>query len=287
MCSVGVAAEYLPAAIAAAPTILAEVNDQVPVVAGAPAIPFERLSGTIRTSRPLPGVGVRASGERGVAVSGHLATIVGDGATLQVGVGGLLDAALEGLRGRRDLRVHSGLMSDALRELALAGALDTRTGAVNATALLGTPELYAWAAGSGLTLRDVSWTHDPSVLAGLSGFFAINAALQVDLQGRINAEMAGGSYVGGVGGAPVFAHAARHSPGGGSVFILPSTTRSGDSRIVAALDGSAATTPAADVSFVVTEHGVADLRHATCDERARRLIAIAAPSSRDALRAAA
>jgi acyl-CoA hydrolase len=153
--------------------------------------------------------------------------------------------------------------------------------------LLGSPRLFEFARQNpALWLRSVEHTHDPRVLAQLPGFVAINSAVEVDLTGQVNAEVANGSYVGAVGGALDFVRAANQSPGGISLVVLPSSVAGKRSRVVARLSGPVAT-PRGEAGVFVTEHGAADLRGIPLAERARRMIAIAHPALRDELERAA
>jgi len=149
--------------------------------------------------------------------------------------------------------------------------------------LLGSRRLFEFAhQNSALWLRSIEHTHDPRILAQLPNFVAINSAVEVDLTGQVNAEIANGSYVGAVGGALDFVRAANQSPGGTSIVVLPSTVGSKFSRVVTRLSGPVAT-PRSEAGIFVTEHGAADLRGRTLRERARRMIAIAHPEFRDDL----
>jgi acetyl-CoA hydrolase len=140
-------------------------------------------------------------------------------------------------------------------------------------------------AAPGLQLRSVSYTHDPAVVGALSNFVCVNSALEVDIFGQGNSEVAGGRYVGGVGGAVDYLRAAVVAPGGRAIIALPATASRGRSRIVPRVARVSAA--AADVDVVVTEFGAADLRGVTASERARRLIAVAAPEHREDLTKAA
>jgi acetyl-CoA hydrolase len=218
---------------------------------------------------------------------------VPDGATIQFGVGGTPDAVLDSLAGKHDLGVHSGLISDAVLDLIEAGVVTNvrkpiDTGVTVTGCIVGTERLYRWAdRNRALLMRPVSYTHNPRVLSEFDNFFAINGAVEVDLSGQINAEMVNGTYVGAVGGHGAFARAGASAERGRSIIVLPATAADGaSSRIAARLADAVTSTPRADADIVVTEHGVADLRGATLRQRAERLIAIAAPAHRDALRRA-
>jgi acyl-CoA hydrolase len=286
----GLVADYLQAAIASARVTIAEVNPRVPCTRGDTAVHAAQIAAVVHDDRPLIELEQRALKEEDRAIAQHVAAVIPDGATLQVGVGGTPDAVLAELRGHRDLGVHSGLVSDAVLDLVEIGAVTNRYKEIDASfvvagALLGTERLFRWADQNPiLRMKPVSYTHDIGVLSAFETFFAVNSAIEVDLTGQINAEMVGGRHVGLVGGQGAFARAALTSANGRSIIALPSTAKGGaTSRIVARSADGVTTTPRADADLVVTEHGVADLRGRSTRERAERLIAIAHPDHREEL----
>lgn len=291
--SVGVVADYVLPAIERARVVLGEVNPRVPFTYGDTLVPAGRLAATVTIDRPVLEVERRAPLPEDQGIADHVAALVPDGATIQFGVGGTPDAVLARLGGKRDLGVHSGLISDALLDLIEAGVVtnarkEIDRGVTVTGALFGTERLFRWADhNDALSMRTVGYTHDPLVLGRLGSLFAINSAIEVDLTGQINGESLGGTYVGLVGGQGAFARAAMASATGRSVVALPSTARGGaSSRIVARLADGITSTPRADADLVVTEHGVADLRGATLRQRVQRLLAVADPAHRATLRRA-
>jgi acetyl-CoA hydrolase len=292
--SLGLGSDYLLAAVGCARVVLAEINPRVPFTRGDTAVPSSRLTDVTHDERPLTTVERRAPLPEDRAIAEHIAALIPDGATIQLGVGGTPDAVLAALCDKNDLGVHSGVISDAVVDLIDAGVITNRRKEIDAgitvTGLLwGTDRLYRWADDNpALAMRAVTYTHDPQVLSAFGPFFAINSATEVDLTGQINGEVADGRYVGTVGGQGAFARAGLQSAAGRSIVALPSTARDGTrSRIVAELSGGVTTTARADADLVVTEHGIADLRGATLSERAAGLIAVADPRHRDALLEAA
>lgn len=284
--SYGLAMEYLPAAVAAARVVIAEINPRVPFVHGAAYVRAADVDHFVWADYP-PSQKTTASRTRETTIAQRVADLVEDGMTLQVGLGSLPDAVLAGLRGRRDLGLHSGAATAQVAALAACGALTNARKSIDrgvsvAGLLLGGDALLRHVADNPrFELRPTEYTHAPSVLAGIERFAAINSAIEVDLTGQVNAEVAAGRYVGAVGGAGGFLRAALHSRGGLSVVALPSTA--GDrSRIVAQLSGPVSTARS-DIGFVVTEHGVADLRGLPLRARIRRLIDVAAPEHRESL----
>jgi acetyl-CoA hydrolase len=225
-----------------------------------------------------------------VAVARHVASLVPDRATVQLGVGTLPVAVARALGGHRDLGVHSGVVSDVLVDLVEQGVVTNAykgrdAGRTVTGGLFGTQRLRDFAQQSGsIDMRSVEYTHHIGVTASLAQFHSINSAIEVDLSGQANAEVAADRYLGAVGGQVDFVRGGSASVGGRSIIALPSTTPDGrHSRIVATLQGHPVTTARSDVDVIVTEYGVAHLRGCSLRERARRLLAIAHPDHREAL----
>ena len=295
---------YVLDAARRARVVVAEINALAPAIAGAPWPDDIAIAHCIETSYPLAVAAEPRVSEVERRIAGHVAALVPDGACLQVGIGSLSSAVVEGLRDHRFLGVHSGMLTPALHALVERGSADNSRKAIDAgvsvtACVYGDAALYAAANGNpALRLREPRYTHGRDVIARLDRFVALNSALEVDLLGQANAEIAIGRdgvarLVGGVGGLNDFVRGARAANGGRAIVALPSRQPAragapgpGAARIVARLSGPA-TVAAADADVVVTEYGSADLRHATLGERARRLIAIAHPDDREALAAAA
>ncbi|MGF1639586.1 MAG: acetyl-CoA hydrolase/transferase family protein [Rhodospirillales bacterium] len=286
-CSLGVANDFTPAMLDKAACTVAHVNPEMPRTVGAATVRFEDLDYVVEAPHPLLG------GDDGIdpafaAIGRHLATLVPDGATLEVGVG-KVQGVLAALCGHRDLRLHTGAFSDPLLRLAESGALADRDAAVTAGVAWGSEALYAFVADNPrFCFAPVGATHAVTTLAAIDRFIAVNAVIEVDLLGQANAEMIDGRQVSSAGGITDFMRGARLSPGGLAVVALPATTKGGTvSRIVPRLDaGTAVSVARADMQVVVTEHGIADLRDRSVDARAEALIAVAAPAFRDRLAAA-
>ncbi|HEY4065621.1 MAG TPA: acetyl-CoA hydrolase/transferase C-terminal domain-containing protein [Burkholderiaceae bacterium] len=284
------------AAARRAARVVVEVNPVAPAVLGAPWPMDLRVDAAVEAAYPVAAAGASRISEVERQIAAHVAPLVADGACLQVGIGSLPSAVLEGLSGHRGLGLHSGMLTPALWRLVETGAIDNSRKTIDAGVsvagvVYGDAALYAAVnENSRVRLREPGYTHAAEVIARLDGFFALNSALEVDLQGRMNAETVIASdgrprAVGGVGGLVDFVRAARHSRGGRAVIALPSRSAAGAPRIVACLSGPV-TIDAADADTVVTEHGVAELRGASPAQRAEALIAIAHPDDREALRRA-
>lgn len=289
--SFGAAHEYLLPLVGAARLVIAEVNERTPWTFGEQVLCREDLDVIVRTSRPPASAAPASPGAAEQAIAAHVAGLIEDGATLQIGIGGVPEAILAALSGHRDLGLHSGLVSDGVVDLIEAGALTNARknldiGLSVAGLAAGGPRLMTHIhQNPNFAFRSTAYTHSPAVLAGQSRFTAINAAIEVDLTGQINAEVAGGRYVGAVGGAGAFLRGAHASRGGLPIIALPATASAREgvrSRIVAELAGPVSTARS-DAGIIVTEHGVADLRGLSLAGRRRRMIDIAAPEFRAAL----
>ena len=286
--SYGVVNDYIQAAVARARLVIAEINDRVPQTVCDAYLDAGRIDVAIHSSRPVVAVPPASCGPVEMAIARHVARYVEDGSTLQTGVGKIPDAVFQNLVDCRDLGIHSGAVGDALVTLVEQGVVTNArkpidTGVSIAGTLIGSQRLYDFADRNPLLRLETSrHTHDPHVLGRLPRFVAINSAIEVDITGQVNAEMAGDCYIGGSGGQGDFQRASQHSEGGRGIIALPSTARRSASRIVAALSGPA-TLGRADVDIVATEYGSAELRGQPLAERARRVIAIAHPDHREDL----
>ena len=224
------------------------------------------------------------------AVARQVAALIPDRATVQLGVGTLPAAVAEALHAHRELGVHSGVVSDVLVDLVERGVVTNAhkgrdAGQTVTGGLFGTQRLRDFAVRSRLIdMRSADYTHNLAVTAALSQFHTINSAIEIDLSGQVNSEVAGGRYLGAVGGQVDFVRAGVASKGGRSIIAFPSATPDGKhSRNVASLGDRPVTTARSDVDVIVTEHGAAHLRGCSLRERASRLIAIAHPDHRESL----
>jgi acyl-CoA hydrolase len=290
-CSFGVDASYMADAVAHARVVIAEVNDRMPATRGS-WIDYADLDVAVPTARPLleaPPARVTEADDR---IADRIVELIADGDTIQVGVGALPEAILPRLRGAEDLAVHSGMICDPVVDLVESGAITgarkpADRGLIVTGAALGSSRLFEFLdRAQDVLMRPVSYTHRPEVLAQVGRLVAINGAVEVDLTGQVNAEVAGGGHVGAVGGQVDFLRGASAN-GGVGIVALPSVVSStGATRIVTELSGPV-TTARADVDVVVTEHGVARLRGVDLEQRAAALVDVAAPEHRDDLARAA
>lgn len=284
----GLGADFNEAGTERARLVIAETNEAVSPNADAPGIDATRavqVAGTEGVVTILPDTRTDPDSEN---AADYAAALIRDGDCIQIGIGRLPSLILRRLSGHRRLGLHTGLASDACLDLIEAGAMtgEEKTidrGLAVTAGVVGSPRLYAGTGERRIALRAASYTHGLDVLRRIRNLTCLNSAIEVDLFGQVNSNVIGSRIVSGPGGFPDFAKGTAAAPGGRSIVTLPSQAR-GRSRIVPALAmGTTVTGIVLDVDHVVTEHGAAALRGTTLDERARRLIAIAAPEHRDGL----
>ena len=285
--SLGIEVNVLPAAVeqvrARGGLVVAQVNPRMPYTHGDAELDVDLIDLALEADAPLPVHSPSPVDESACLIGERVATRVPDGATLQAGIGAVPDAALAGLAGRRDLRVWTEMFSDGVLGLERAGALDA-SHPLTASFLFGTEELYRWVDGNErVVMRRTEITNDPAVIARQRAMTSINAALQVDLFGQVNASRVGERIHSGFGGATDFLIGALHSDGGQALVALRSWHPKADvSTIVPLLDQPATSF---QPTAVATEHGVAPVWGHDERDQARALIDLAAhPRVRDELR---
>ena len=266
--SLGLAADYLVPALDVCRAVVAEVNDQVPWTHSSRLLTKDDCDLLVESSRPPAMPAARQASDLDLAIARNAIQFVPDGAVLEFGIGALPEAVCTQLGRHEGLRVHSGSVGDGVIELVRRNVASRIDGAL----LIGSRALFDFARDNDrLRLHSSEYTHGAEVLAKQPRFIAINSAVEVDLAGQVNGELADGSYVGAVGGALDFVRAANASPGGASIVVLPSA------RIVERITGPVSV-PRGEASIVVTERGAADLRGCGLRERERRLRSISGSS---------
>lgn len=265
--SLGLAADYLVPALDVCRAIVAEVNEQVPWTHTDRLLTKNDFDLLVESSRPPATPPARRPGELELAIARNAVPFIPDGAVLEFGIGTLPDALCGALGRHEGLRVHSGSVGDGVIGLAERKIVSR----IDCALLIGSRELFDFARNNErVRLRSAEYTHNADVLAKQPRFVAINSAVEVDLTGQVNGELAGESYVGAVGGALDFVRAANQSSGGVAITVIPS------SRIVERLAGPVSV-PRSEASVIVTEHGAADLRGCSLRQRRERLLGIAPP----------
>lgn len=290
-CSLGVGVDATLTAAKCARLVVAEVNEQMPRTLGDSFLRVQDIDYMVRTHRPLLELPRQAMTELHRAIGRHIAELIEDGSTLQMGIGGIPDAVLLYLRDKKDLGIHTEMFSDGIMELVKAGVITCERKTLHphkiiAGFVLGSRELFHFIHNNPLIeFHPVHYTNDPFIIAHNDKMVAINAAVQVDLTGQVCADSIGRSFYSGFGGQTDFIRGAARSKGGKPIIALPSTAKDGTvSRVVPMLDpGAGVVDTRADVHYVVTEYGVAYLFGKTVRERARALIRIAHPKFRDEL----
>ncbi|WP_428630036.1 acetyl-CoA hydrolase/transferase C-terminal domain-containing protein [Sphingopyxis sp.] len=283
-CSFGPAVDFAAELWPGIPVRIAHINPAMPRTPGHAGIPLDQITAFVEADQPFDGLADIGDDPIANAIAAHIAPYIVDGATLQMGVGKVPGAVLRALTGRRNLRVHSGLIVDAVVDLEEAGALAPGV-SVTAGVAIGSERLYRAIAGPAYNFQPVSVTHDAATIAAIPNFVAINSALEVDLLGQAYSELGPKGLMSGPGGASDYARAAKIGGGLRIVALAATAAKGAISRV--ALPGTPVGPVALgrmDIDIIVTEYGAADIRALTYDARAEALIAIAAPDHRAALR---
>lgn len=293
-CSLGVSVDAALAAVQTARRVIAQINPQMPRTHGDGLIHMRRIHLAVEVDEPLPEHAPAELTDVERAIGLHVAELVEDGATMQMGIGAIPDAVLAALGSHRDLGIHTEMFSDGVVDLVEKGVITGRyknkfPGRIVASFLMGTRKLYDFVDDNPLiAMMDSAYVNDTAIIRKNPKVTAINSAIEVDLTGQVCADSIGTRHFSGVGGQMDFIRGAALSEGGKPIIALPSTTSKGESRIVPFLkQGAAVVTTRAHAHYIATEHGVAYLYGRTLRQRARALIAIAHPRHREELERAA
>ncbi|RUO36651.1 acetyl-CoA hydrolase/transferase family protein [Aliidiomarina sanyensis] len=294
-CSLGVSVEATRAAVQMAKKVIAWINPAMPRTHGDAMIHLDEIDRYVHFSQSLPDHKAPQQNEVTRRIGEHVASLIRDRDCLQMGIGAIPDATLGCLGTHKDLGIHTEMFSDGILPLVESGVITNafkkkHRGRIVTTFAMGSPRLYAFINDNpSVAFLDVEYTNDTSVIRQNPQTVSINSALQIDLSGQVCADSIGTQIYSGVGGQMDFVRSAALSEGGRSIIALPSTAAKGTcSRIASVLSpGAGVVTTRAHVHYVVTEHGIADLRAKSMQERARALIAIAAPEFQEDLARAA
>ncbi len=271
--------------------VIAEVNRLVPRTHGDAFLHVSEVSAIVENDHPLREVPSAAPTEIHRRIAAHVASLIPDGATLQTGIGGIPDAVLACLEHHKDLGIHTEMFCDGVIPLIEAGVINGRQktlhrGKLVAGFVIATRRTFDYIDDNPLfEFHPIRYTNDPFVIAQNDKMVAINSALQVDLTGQVCADSIGTRPYSGFGGQVDFIRGAARSKGGKPIIAMPATAKDGTvSRIAPVLDpGAGVVTSRADVHYVVTEYGIANLHGKTLRQRAEALIGIAEPKFRDTL----
>jgi len=290
-CSFGVSIDTTLSAAKYAHFVIAQVNDQMPRTYGDSFIHISQISAIVESSRPLCELPRTKITELHVAIGRNVAGLIDDGAVIQTGIGGIPDAVLRFLMDRKDLGIHSELVTDGVIPLIESGVItgerkNFKPRKIILGFVLGTRKLFDFVDNNPeFEFHPTAYVNDPLLIARNDNMVAINSALQIDLTGQVCSDSIGTQFYSGIGGQVDFIKGASHSKGGKPIIALPSTAKNGTvSRIVPTLDpGAGVVTSRGLIRYVVTEYGVAYLHGKTIRERAKAMIEIAHPSFRDEL----
>ena len=291
-CSYGISCDYTKCAAENSNIVIAQVNKFMPRTLGNCFIHIDNINYIVEQATPIIELKIPVIGEIEKRIGEHCASLIDDGATLQLGIGAIPDAVLSFLRHKKDLGIHSEMISDGVVDLVNLGVITNKrkninTGKSIVSFLMGTRKLYDYIDNNPeIELHPVEYVNNPFIIAQNDNMISINSAIQVDLMGQVNAESIGSKQFSGTGGQVDFVRGAAMSKGGKSIIALPSTAAKGTiSKIVFTLDeGAAVTTSRNDVDYIITEYGIAHLKGKSLRERAKALIEIAHPDFREELR---
>jgi acetyl-CoA hydrolase len=290
-CSFGVGVECTMAAVHNARIVVAQVNECMPRVHGDNFVHISDIDYLVEDNRPLVTLPRVVASELHEQIASHIAPLIEDGSTLQLGIGGIPDAVLNHLKEKQDLGIHTEMFSDGIIQLVESGVITGRRkkihpGKMVASFVLGSRDLFNFINDNPLIeFHPSDYVNDPFIIARHDKMVSINSAIQVDLTGQVCSDSMGYSIYSGFGGQVDFIRGAARSEGGKPILALPSTAKKGTiSRIVPVLDeGAGVVTSRADVDWIVTEFGAVNLFGLSLRERAHALISIAHPDFRDEL----
>ena len=292
--SLGTSVDATLAAMEIAHTVIAVINPNVPRTFGDAVISADRFDYFVQDDTPLETVHFTKPDPIETAIGRHCASLIEDGATLQMGIGAIPNAVLDQLGGHKNLGIHTEMFADGVIPLVEKGVINGTEKAIDggkmvATFLLGSKKLYDYVhMNPDVLMMDVGYTNDPFVIAKNPKVTAINSALQIDLTGQISADSLGAKFYSGVGGQVDFFYGASRSKGGKAMIAMPSVTSDKTSKIASVLlPGAGVVTTRAHVHWLVTEYGAVNLYGRSLQERARLIISIAHPAHQEELNRAA
>ena len=292
--SFGVSADLATAAVECADRVIAQINPNMPYSYGDPVIQISKLAAAVYVDEPLMEVPTATPTEKEIAIGNYIAERIPDGATLQIGVGGIPNAVIRALSNHKHLGLHTEAMTDGVLPLLEAGIIDNSQkkvmpGVSVASLALGSKRLYDFMNyNKDIIFKDVAWTNNPFIIAQNPKVMSINSCLEIDLTGQVCADSIGTRIFSSVGGQHDFVYGSSQSEGGLSFLAMLATTNKGATKIKPVLtEGAGVVTTRFQTNFVVTEYGCVNLRGKNLAERAKLMISVAAPEYREELERAA
>jgi acyl-CoA hydrolase/RimJ/RimL family protein N-acetyltransferase len=291
MCSLGVSVDVVRSAAENASLVIAEVNPRMPQVHGDASLDIYDIDVLVPVDKPLPELEPAPTSEVTTRIGEHVASLVEDGSTIELGIGGIPHSILQFMKGKKDLGIHTEMLTDDVIDLIESGVINGRLktldrGKIVASFCMGTQKLFDYIDDNPtFAFHPTEYVNDSYIIGQHHKMVAINVALEVDLTGQVCADSLGTKFFSGIGGQVDFNRGAARSHGGRAVIALPSTAENGSaSRIVSHLKpGAGVVTSRGGVHYVVTEHGVAYLHGKSVQERALALISVAHPDFREQL----
>lgn len=289
-CTLGVSCDISRAAVEKASIIIAEINPNMPRAIGDGVLHISNFTATVEVDYPIFAQKLKEPSPIELSIGENVASLVEDGATLQMGIGGIPNAVLRCLTNHKDLGIHTEMFSDGVIDLVEKGVINNKLkkihpGAIVSSFVIGSKRLYDFVDNNLLVrMLDIEYVNDPVTISKNPKVTAINSAIEVDIFGQVCADSIGTRQYSGVGGQVDFMRGAALSKGGKPIIAIPSVTNKGISRIVSLLKpGASVVTTRAHVHYVVTEHGIAYLHGKNLRARAEELIKIAHPDHQEHL----
>ena len=289
-CSLGTSVDITLPAIQTAKKVIAQINPKVPRTHGDGIIHISQIDAAIEVDEPIFATSIATPTQIEQEIGKHVASLIEDGATLQMGIGGIPNVVLNNLKNHKNLGIHTEMFSDGILPLVKSGVItgknkEIKTGKLVTCFAIGSPELYDFIDDNPIVhFKEAAYTNDTAIIRRNPKVTAINSAIEIDLTGQVCADTIGKYQFSGVGGQMDFIRGAALSEGGKPIIAMPSITKNGISKIVPFLkEGAGVTTTRAHVHYIATEYGVVNLYGKNLRQRAKELISIAHPDHREQL----
>jgi len=289
-CSLGTSVDITLPAIQTAKKVIAQINPKVPRTHGDGIIHISQIDAAIEVDEPIFATSIATPTQIEQEIGKHVASLIEDGATLQMGIGGIPNVVLNNLKNHKNLGIHTEMFSDGILPLVKSGVItgknkEIKTGKLVTCFAIGSPDLYDFIDDNPIVhFKEAAYTNDTAIIRRNPKVTAINSAIEIDLTGQVCADTIGKYQFSGVGGQMDFIRGAALSEGGKPIIAMPSITKNGVSKIVPFLkEGAGVTTTRAHVHYIATEYGVVNLYGKNLRQRAKELISIAHPDHREQL----